>query len=91
MEREDLLEMSKMFVGLTLLPMKASLDFFAGLAKYIEKTLPTEPERVMESLVDMEMSALKALDMLIEMRLKLLEEYKSKSVKKERKESVRVE
>ena len=74
MNEEDFTRYVKMFIGLTLLPLKIAVDTFTELAESFQM----KPENVTSNIIDIEISALKALNKLVEKQIRLLEEYKGK-------------
>ncbi len=90
-EEEELTKSIKALVELTFIPLKAMVDAFAEALDSLEKSLPRKTRDLAISLVDAEINALKALNAIIEKQISLLESYKEKMIKKEKKERIRVE
>ena len=90
-EEEDLVKVVKVLVGTTLIPLKVAVDVVGGLAESFEDYIP-RPSKLASELIEVRVSALKAMNKVIEKEIGLLEKYKGElEGKEEKKEKIKVE
>jgi len=81
---EDLVKAAKALVGTTLIPLKVAVDVVGGLAESLEDYVPG-PSKLASELIDVRISALKAMNTVIEKEIALLEKYREELEGKEEK------
>jgi hypothetical protein len=92
-KEEELVKAVKVLAGTALIPLRVAADVVGGLAESLEDYLPG-PSKLASDLIDVRISALKAINKVVEKEIELLEKYKEElEVAKEekKKEKVKVE
>ena len=90
---DELARAVKILAGTALIPLKMAVDVAGGLAESLEEYVPG-PSKLASDLIALRISALKAINKVIEKEIELLEGYKEElEVKEEKgkKEKVKVE
>jgi hypothetical protein len=91
-KEEELVKAVKVLAGTALIPLRVAADVVGGLAESLEDYLP-RPSKLASDLIDVRISALKAINKVVEKEIELLEKYKGELevAKEEKKEKVKVE
>ena len=92
-KEEELIKAVKILAGTALIPLRVAVDVAGGLAESLEESLP-EPSKLASNLIEVRISALKAINKVVEKEIGLLEKYKGELEGKEekgKKEKVKVE
>jgi len=91
-KEEELVKAVKVLAGTALIPLRVAADVVGGLAESLEDYLPG-PSKLASDLIDVRISALKAINKVVEKEIELLEKYKGELevAKEEKKEKVKVE
>jgi hypothetical protein len=91
-KEEELVKAVKVLAETTLIPLRVAVDAVGGLAKSLEEYLPG-PSKLASDLIDVRISALKAIDKVVGKEIELLEKYKGELevAEEEKKEKVKVE
>ncbi len=90
-KEEELVKAVKVLAGAALTPLRVAVDVVGGLAESLEDYLPG-PSKLASNLIEVRISALKAINKVVEKEIELLETYKGElEGKEEKKEKVKVE
>lgn len=92
-KEEELVNAVKVLAETTLIPLRVAVDAVGGLAKSLEEYLPG-PSKLASDLIEVRISALKAINKVVEKEIEFLEKYKGELIGKEekgKKEKVKVE
>ena len=91
-KEEELVKAVKVLAGTALIPLRVAADVVGGLAESLEDYLPG-PSKLASDLIDVRISALKAINKVVEKEIELLEKYKGELevAEEEKKEKVKVE
>jgi len=92
-KEEELVKAVKVLAGTALIPLRVAADVVGGLAESLEDYLPG-PSKLASDLIEMRISALKAINKVVEKEIELLEKYKEElevAEKGKEKETVKVE
>jgi len=91
-KEEELVKAVKVLAGTALIPLRVAVDVVGGLAESLEDCLPG-PSKLASDLIEMRISALKAINKVVEKEIELLEKYKGELevAEEEKKEKVKVE
>jgi len=92
-KEEELVKAVKVLAGTALIPLRVAVDVVGGLAESLEDYLPG-PSKLASDLIEVRISALKAINKVVEKEIGLLEKYKEELEGKEeegKKEKVKVE
>lgn len=90
---EELVRVVKVLAGTALIPLKVAVDVAGGLAESLGDYVPG-PSKLASDLIEVRISALKAINKVVEREIRLLETYKEELEGKEergKKEKVKVE
>ena len=92
-KEEELVKAVKVLAGAALIPLRVAVDVAGGLAESLEDYLPG-PSKLASNLIEVRVSALKAINKVVDKEIELLEAYKGElegKEEKEKKEKVKVE
>ena len=92
-KEEELVNAVKVLAETALIPLRVAVDVVGGLAESLEEYLPG-PSKLASDLIDVRISALKAINKVVDKEIELLEKYKGELKGKEekgKKEKVKVE
>jgi len=90
-KEEELVKAVKVLAGAALTPLRVAVDVVGSLAESLEDYLPG-PSKLASNLIEVRISALKAINKVVEKEIELLETYKGElEGKEEKKEKVKVE
>lgn len=92
-KEEELVKAVKVLAGTALIPLRVAVDVAGGLAESLEEYLPG-PSKLASDLIEVRISALKAINKVVEKEIELLEKYKGELEGEEpkgKKEKVKVE
>jgi len=91
-KEEELVKAVKVLAGTALIPLRVAVDVVGGLAESLEDYRPG-PSKLASDLIDVRISALKAINKVVEKEIELLEKYKGELevAEEEKKEKVKVE
>ena len=91
-KEEELVRTIKILAGTTLIPLRVAVDVIGSLSESIENYLP-EPPQLASDIIDLRISALKAINNAVAKEIELLEKYKAelKGAEVGKKEKVKVD